>query len=164
MTIMVADVMTAARDMAAELEVSVRRVIACSDFSTYVDIDGDDLHWIVGERAGREVKRRTTGSIDELMHCSPSTSPSTWLGSGGWSSGAASPSVRSPALTDWPSRSNSCGASTAPGPCRLRRGTLTHTHPRPADGIKCRGGCRRAGVTEEAIGVLDKNEGLWRKI
>ncbi|PSJ28466.1 hypothetical protein B7P34_12035 [Streptosporangium nondiastaticum] len=71
MTITVSDVMPAARDIAAKLEVSVRRVIAfsaCSDFSTYVDIDGDGLHWIVAERAGREVKRRTTDSIDELMH------------------------------------------------------------------------------------------------
>ncbi|MFI2077310.1 Imm63 family immunity protein [Streptomyces triculaminicus] len=71
MTITVSGVMVAARDMAAKLEVSVRSVIAfsaCSDFSAYVDIDGDDLHWIVAERAGREVKRRTTDSLDELMH------------------------------------------------------------------------------------------------
>ncbi|MEX2985682.1 Imm63 family immunity protein [Streptomyces sp. C36] len=71
MTIMVADVMNAARDMAAKLEVPVRSVIAFSaysDFSTYVEIDGDDLHWIVAERAGREVKRRITHNLDELMH------------------------------------------------------------------------------------------------
>ncbi|MEU8550917.1 Imm63 family immunity protein [Streptomyces roseoverticillatus] len=71
MTITVSDVMSAARDMSAKLEVSVRRVIAfsaCSDFSTYVDVHGDDFHWIVAERAGREVKRRTTHSLDELMH------------------------------------------------------------------------------------------------
>ncbi|MEV4505446.1 Imm63 family immunity protein [Streptomyces klenkii] len=70
MTITVEGVMTAARAMAATLDVPVRSLIAFTpqgDFSPYVAIDGDDIHWIMMDR-GREDMHLTTRSLDELMH------------------------------------------------------------------------------------------------
>jgi hypothetical protein len=71
MTIMMEDVKAAVRDLVAKLDGGDRHeVIAFSpqDFARpYVEIHGAMLHWVVVER-GRELERRTTSDLNELLH------------------------------------------------------------------------------------------------
>lgn len=71
MTITLRDVRTAVGDMAARLDGAGRsELVAFSPQDgahPYVEIHGGTLHWVLVDQ-GRELRRRTTTSLDELLH------------------------------------------------------------------------------------------------